>query len=67
MSKMIKKEHWITKKDVTQDMREDIVLYWRVSKDNGSKHIATKFGVTVSMVNAIIDNHLKNRTFANAE
>ena len=65
MSKMVKKDKWVTKKMVTPELREEVILYWRVSKENGSDAIAKKFGLTVYMVNGILDRHLKERTFAN--
>ena len=65
MSKMVSKDKWTTKKMITPELREEIVFYWRCSKDNGSQAIATKYGITVHMVNSIIDAHLKNRVLAN--
>ena len=61
------KDMWITKKNVTPEIREQVIEYWKLSKDNGSQSIANRFGLTVYMVNGILDNHLKNRTFENVE
>jgi len=61
MSKMVKKDKWVTKKMVSPELREEIIFYWRCSKDNGSQDIATRFGITVYMVNGILDKHLKSR------
>jgi hypothetical protein len=62
------KEGWTMTKNIPQEIKEEIVLFWRTSKDNASKTIADKYGCTVNNVNTIIDNHLKNKQqFGNSE
>jgi len=48
-------------KDIPQDLRDEIIRYWKTSKINSSPVLAERFGFSVHLINTILDNHLKSK------
>jgi len=45
--------------DISIEKREEIINYWKMEKENQSPKIALVFGLSCSMINCIIDKHIK--------
>ena len=61
---VIRKNAILLMKDVPQEVKNDIVKYFKTNKNNEISTMATKFGFSPSQINRIIDEEYVNRVTA---
>ena len=50
----------VSLRDIPQDLKDEIVLFWKTSKINTAPALAERFGFTVHLINNVLDEYLKN-------
>lgn len=50
----------ITPKQITEDLRNNILDYWKTSPDNSVKNVAKAFEVSEGLVHSVLNKYLKS-------
>jgi len=48
--------------NITDEFREEVILYWRFEMNNTTRDLVNHFQVRESVINSIIDKHIRNIT-----